>query len=170
MTTPSVLDAAEARLAPAAAAAQTSRKAILDAMRDEIGRQHYEHAKIELPKLEQFIEHEMRPWLARLSALHANAKTPFPSTVHAWLSEAAKLCDCLPNQVRGGIDAWGKMVVPIWTDGHSVDINARMALVGTIRQLLRSWDGASGRLEHLMAFVEQYIKESGWPATPQRPW
>ena len=166
MTTPSVLDAAEARLAPAAAAAQNSRKAILDAMRDEIGRQHYEHATVELPKLEQFIEHEVRPWLARLSALHANAKTPFPSNVHGWLSEAAKLCDSVPNQVRGGIDAWEKMVVPIWTDGHSVDLTARAMLVGSIRQLLRSWDGASGRLEQLRASVEQYINESGWPASP----
>lgn len=166
MTPSSILDAAEARLAPGVAAAQTSRKAILESMRDEIGRQHYEHATVELPKLERFIEHEMRPWLARLSAIHAKAKTPFPSNVHAWLSETATLCDSFPNQVRGGIDAWERMVVPIWTDGHSVDLTARAMLVASIRQSLRSWDGASGRLEHLRAYVEQYIKESGWPASP----
>lgn len=166
MTTPSVLDAAEARLAPAAAAAQTTRKADLAAMRDEIGRQLYERATIELPKLEQFVEHELRPWLARLSALHANAKTPLPSNVHAWLLEVTQLCDSVPNQVREGINAWERLVVPLWTDKRSVDLTERQKLVVSIRQRLRSWDGASGRLEHLRASVERSIEDSGWPAMP----
>jgi hypothetical protein len=62
----SVLDDAEARIAPAAATAQTLQEERLDAMRMEIGRQHYERAKLELPKLEHFIAttaaHFWRGW------------------------------------------------------------------------------------------------------------
>ena len=159
----SVLDDAEARIAPAAATAQTLQEERLDAMRMEIGRQHYERAKLELPKLEHFIANNSRPFLARLVKISQRAKNPLPSQVQDWIKEMVQLCDSVPNTIRAGVDGWDTLTPPIWTDGKSLDVNERARLIYTIRVSLRNWDGVQGRLETLRQQVEHFITSSGWP-------
>ncbi|TKB91783.1 MAG: hypothetical protein E8D41_09925 [Nitrospira sp.] len=164
MSTLSILDHAEARIAPATDQARTTRNEIIDAMRDEIGRQHYTQAKDQLPKLERTISEIYRPFLERVATIQAQSKVPLPLAVQPWLREMGMLCDTVPNTICAGIEGWDRLTPPIWTDGKSVDINMRTQLIGSLRQCLRNWDGVQGRLDDLTAQVERYIQESGWPA------
>lgn len=161
---PTILDHAEARIAPATDQARTTRTEIIDAMRDEIGRQHYTQAKDQLPKLERAISETYRPFLERVATIQAQSKVPLPLAVQPWLRDMATLCDTVPHAIRAGIEGWDRLTPPIWTDGKSVDITMRTLSIVNIRQCLRNWDGVQGRLDSLMAQVERYIQESGWPA------
>jgi hypothetical protein len=133
-------------------------------MYTEIGYQHRDQAKIELPKLEHFIAQDSRPFLARLVKISQRAKTPLPSYVTDWINEMVKLCDSVPQTIRAGIAGWDTLTPPLWTDGRSLDVNERGKLVYTIRVSLRNWDGVQERLENLRQQVEHYIKETNWPA------
>ena len=164
MTTNTVLDDAEQRIAPAVATARTIRQERIDAMCEEIGRQHYTQAKDQLPKLERAISETYRPFLERVATIQAQSKVPLPLAVQPWLREMATLCDTVPNTVRAGIEGWDRLTPPIWTDGKSVDITMRAELIGGLRQCLRNWDGIQGRLNDLTAQAERYFQESGWPA------
>ena len=161
---PTILDHAEARIAPATDQARTTRNEIIDAMRDEIGRQHYTQAKDQLPKLERAISETYRPFLERVANIQSQSKVPLMLAVQSWLREMGMLCDTVPNAIRAGIEGWDRLTPPIWTDGKSVDINMRTQLISSLRQCLRNWDNVQGRLNDLTAQVERYIQESGWPA------
>jgi len=164
MTTNTILDDAEQRIAPTTATAQTVRQEQLAAMQQEIGRPLLDQAKIELPKLEHVIAKDIRPFLARVASIAQRANTPLPIYVQNWLSEMNTLCESPPRTVRSGIDAWPQLTPPIWIDGTSLDLNERGRLISHMRFCLHNFDGVQGRLEVLKAQTEHYIKESGWPA------
>jgi hypothetical protein len=159
-----ILDDAEKRLAPAAAMAATRQQEIIEALRQEIGPQHYAQAQVELPKLEQFIGKDIRPFLMRVGTIAAKAKAPLPVQVQGWLTELSTICDQAPQQLHRGIDAYTRLQVPLWKDGKTVDETARRTLVAVIRQDLRSWDGKRSFMEQHKGRVEDYIKHTGWPA------
>ena len=141
-----ILDDAEARIAPAVTTAQAGRQAQIDAMRQEIGPSNYAQAPGELAKLEAFIGKEIRPFLAQLRTIEQRAKSPLPQHMQAHLKEIDTLCDSTPRTVRAGIDAWHTLQPPIWAmDGKSVDDNARKGMIQHIRFCLRNWDGVRGR-------------------------
>jgi hypothetical protein len=164
VTTSTILDEAEQRIAPTATTAQAVRQEQLAAMYQEIGRPLLDQAKVELPKLEQFIAKDSRPFLARVASIGQRAKNPLPQYVQAWLTEMVLLCDSVPNTIRSGIEGYAKLSVPIWTDGKTLDINERARLIAQLRFCLRNWDGVQGRLTDLRIYTEQYIRESNWPA------
>ncbi len=164
METNTILDDAEQRLAPAAATAHTRQQDIIEAMREEIGRQHYEQAQGQLVELERVIANTYRPFLARVGTIAAKAKATLPSQAQGWLIELATHCDHSPQQVRRGLDAYTKLQVPLWKDGKTVDETARRTLVAVIRQDLRSWDGKRSFMEQRKGQVEEHIKHTGWPA------
>lgn len=159
-----ILDDAEKRIAPAAATAQTRQQQIIEAMREEIGPQHYAQAQVELPKLEQFIGKDIRPFLARVGTIAAKSKVTLPAQVQGFLAELATICDQSPQQIRRGIDAYTRLQVPLWKDGKTLDETARRTLVAVIRQDLRSWDGRRSFMEQRKGQVEDHIKHTGWPA------
>jgi hypothetical protein len=164
MTTTTILDEAESRLTPTATTAQTVRQEQLAAMYLEIGRPLLDQAKVELPKLEHFIAKDSRPFVARVASIGQRAQKPLPHYVQAWLTEMVLLADSTPNTIRSGIEGYAKLSVPIWTDGKTLDINERARLIAQLRFCLRNWDGVQSRLTNLRAYVEQYIRESNWPA------
>jgi hypothetical protein len=164
MQTNTILDDAERRLAPAAATAQTRLQEIIEAMREEIGRQHYDQAQGQLVELERVIAHTYRPFLNRVGTIAAKSKAPLPAQVQGWLTELATSCDQSPQQVRRGIEAYTTLQVPIWKDGKTVHEHMRRELVGRIRQDLRCWDGMRRFMEQRKGQVEEHIKHTGWPA------
>src|SRR5207249_11708997 len=93
MTTNTVLDDSEKRLAAASAQARTGQNDIVESMRAEIGGQHYTQAKVQLPELERVLADTYRPFLARVASQEARAKAPLPAPVKAWLTDMATLCD-----------------------------------------------------------------------------
>ena len=159
-----ILDEAEQRLGAALTDTQQAQKDGVEAMRDEIGRQHYAQANVELVKLECMIAEEIRPFLTRINALHTKAPTPLPQYVVNQLREMHTSCDKVPPFVRGGLADWKALRVPIWTDGKSIDVNARGTLIYHVRMKLMNWNGQESRLRDLKAQVEQYLSASGWPA------
>ena len=164
MTDSTVLDEAEQRIAPAATTAKTLRQERLDAMYQEIGHQHYEQARVELPKLEHFIAKEIRPFLARVASIGQRARNPLPTQVLGWINEMGTLCDSAPTTIRAGFDKFDRLTPPIGKDGR-LDPNERMRLVYHIRVCLRNWDGVQGRLAELKALTENFIGKSGWPTS-----
>lgn len=123
MTT--VLDDAENRLGPAVVTAQTVRQERIESMREEIGRANRELATLKLAELEAFINTDIRPFLARVSSIGQRAQQPLPQHIQDYGKEMFMLCDIVPNAVRTGISAWDTLAPPIWTDGKSIDLNAR---------------------------------------------
>ena len=162
MTT--ILDDAEQRIAPAIAAAQTRQKEIIEGMREEIGRSHYEQAKKQLPELERALAETYRPFITRLASQEVRSKSPLPSPVKAQLTEMATLCDTVPRTTRTGIEGWDHLTVPLQKDGRSIDISVRAKWVHDIRFCLKNWDGVRSGLNSLKGQVELYVQESGWPA------
>ena len=162
MTT--ILDDAEQQLGAALAGAKQTEQDGIDAMRDEIGRQHYTQAKEELAKLQRTINEDIIPFLTRITALSTKATTPLPQYVVNWLQEMHNNCDIAPPFIRQGINDWGQLRVPMAADGRSVDVNARASLVYLTRMRLLNWNGQEGRLRDLKAHVENYLRKSGWPA------
>ena len=134
MTT--ILDDAEQRLGAALADTQQIQQDGIEAMRNEIGRQHYEQAKVEMAKLERTINEDIIPFLTRVTALSKKATTPLPQYVVNWLQEMHNNCDKAPPFIRQGINDWGQLRVPMAADGRSVDVNARASLVHHTRMKL----------------------------------
>jgi hypothetical protein len=165
MTTTTVLDDAEQRIPPATATAQEVRQGRIEAMREEVGRKHYDQAKLELPKFEAFLSKEIRPFVDRVSRIGQRAMNPLPHHVQLWLNEMVMLGESVPRTIHTGFDAWAKLAPPIGPDGREVDVNERARLIYHIRFCLRNWDGMQGRLGDLKAYTEHYIRESGWPAS-----
>ena len=160
-----ILDDAEARLAPAAASAQTRQREIIEAMREVIGRPHYEQAKVELPKLEQFIAKESRPFLDHLKRISQQKKTPLPPSVMAWVREMSDACMSGADWVRAGIDEWDHLAPPFVNGTQQIDERRRTTEVASLRVKLMNWNGRRSRLRDLKVWIERYIQESGWPAT-----
>jgi len=158
-----IIDHAEQRATTTAEQVRATRQEVIRLMREEIGPQHYAAAKTELPKLEQFLATEIRPFLDRLTRLAARGTTSLPVYVMAWVREITTLSEIVPSTIRRGIDGWERLEPPIWTDGRSIDISARACMVFQIRTALMNWNGVQSRLETLRAQIEQYIHESGWP-------
>ena len=162
MTT--ILDDAEQRLGASLADTQQTQQDATEAMRDEIGRQHYDQAKVELAKLERVINEEALPFLTRITALSKTAPAPLPQYVAAWLQEMDNNSQKVPPFIREGIVGWGQLRVPMAADGRNVDVNSRASLVHLIRMKLMNWNGHESRFRDLKAQVENYLRESGWPA------
>ena len=80
-----ILDQAEARITDTKTQAHTTRAQIIDAMRDEIARQHYQQAKAQLPEIERAIQKTYRPFLNQVATIAANAKTVLPAQVQGWV-------------------------------------------------------------------------------------
>lgn len=163
METNHVLDDAEQRIAPARAAAHTRQKEIIDGMREEVGREHYAHAQVELPKLDKFIAKDSRPFLDHLVRISQQATTPLPPFVLAWVNELNEHCVSGTNWVREGIDEWNRLAPPFLPSTQQIDQRRRGAEVASLRTKLMSWSGKASRLRDLRAWIEQYIAESGWP-------
>jgi hypothetical protein len=159
-----VLDSAEARLAPAIAAAQTSQKDIVTQMREEIGEQHYVRAKTELPNLEKFITQHARPYLDHLVRISQRAVVPLRSDIRAYVLELETLCLSGTDWVRAAITEWDRLAPPFETGTQRVDTMRRASEVGEIRKKLMNWDGKESRMRILMTLIENYIKDTGWPA------
>jgi hypothetical protein len=162
MTT--ILDDAEQRLGAALAGAKQTEQDSIEAMRDEIGRQHFAHAKEGLVKLERMIAEEIHPFLARITALCAKAPTPLPQYIVNQLQAMHTSCDKVPPFIREGIAGWGELRVPLMADGRSVDVNSRSTLIYQTRRRLMNWNGQESFLQNMKAQVENYLKESGWPS------
>jgi hypothetical protein len=162
MTT--ILENAEKRLSESIADTHQTEQDGVEAMRNEVGRTHFDQAKIELPKLERVIHEEIFPFLTRITALSKKAPIPLPQYVAAWLQEMENNSQKVPPFVKSGIDAWGQLRVPMAADGRSVDVNARATLIYQTRMRLMNWNGHESRFRDLKAQVENYLKESGWPA------
>src|SRR5262249_28578020 len=128
-----ILDDAETRSTSAVGTAQTLQQERVDAMRQEIGPALLDQAKRELPQLEHFIAKEIRPFLARVSSTGQHAKQPLPQYVQDYAKEMFTLCDTVPTTIRAGITAWGALTPPIWTDGKSLDVNARTVMIQYLR-------------------------------------
>ena len=164
MTTNTILDDAEERVSDAHAHTKTTQTQIIDAMREEIGRQHYAQAKVTLPELERAMAKTYRPFVERVTGISAQAKAALPPDVQGWLRDMMTACDTVPTVVRQGIDGWDRLMPPIWKDGRSLDLAVRAQLVHDIRFCLRNGDGRQGSLDNLQAQVEHYIMDSGWPS------
>jgi hypothetical protein len=162
--TNTVLDHAEQRAAEAATQGLFNRQAHIEELRDVIGLEHYQQAKIELPKFERFVNSEIRPWLDRLTRLRSKAKPALPAEMQKLVADIENLCITTPQTIRKGLEGWDRLQVPIWKDGKSVDQNQCRELVASLRSCLRNWDGMQGFIENCKARVERYISESGWPA------
>jgi hypothetical protein len=163
-TTNAILDQAEQRVDAVQTTAHTRRQDLIEAMRDEIGRPHYQRAKDQLPEIERAIQKIYRPFLNQVATIAAKAKASLPAQVQGWLREMDGLCESIPRQVRAGIDGWDTLAPPIWTDGKSLDMAVRGSLVHGIRTLLNSWDGCLTSLKNLTGRVETFIAQSGWPS------
>jgi hypothetical protein len=159
-----VLEDAEQRIAPAAATAQTIQRERIQAMREEIGPQHYVQAQVELPKLEQVIAKDIRPFLEYLVRISQQAKTPLPPSVLDRVRELQELCESGARWVREGIDEWERLTPPLVRNTQQLDTGRRGTEVASLRTKLMNWDGKRSRLRDLRANIEQYIQESGWPA------
>jgi hypothetical protein len=159
-----ILDDAEQRIVPAAAAAQTRQREIVASMREEIGRQHYEHATVELPKLEQFIAKQVRPYVDRLMRLSHHAPAPLPPRILEKVRELQEGCASGTDWVRAGIDEWDRLAPPFVPGTQQLDTRRRTAEVDSLRKRLRNWDGRQARLRELMAHIDDYIKDTAWPS------
>lgn len=166
MTTNTVLDDAEARVAPAAASVQDRRREIIDALRDVIGCELYQAAKVTLPEMERAIAKIYRPYMERVAHILAQAGVPVPAAIRGLLQELVRLCDSWPAQLRQGIDGWDRLTPPIWKDGRSLDLMQRGALVSGIRAALMTGGRWQENLENLQRQIDRGIGESGWPAVP----
>lgn len=168
MTTNTVLDDAEKRATDATAHAHTTQREIIETMREEIGRQHYQQAKVELPKLEQFIATHARPYVDRLTRLSQRAPVPLRSDILAHVRELQEACASGMDWVRAGIEDWDRLAPPLMPGTQQIDLMRRGAEVDSVRRRLMNWEGKESRCRDLMAYIDNYIKESGWP-TSQPP-
>jgi hypothetical protein len=168
MTTNTILDEAEQRISSANTDVQATRTQIVESMRDEIGRQHYEQAKMKLEELERAITKLYRPFADRVEQIQQQTRAPLPSDIRGWLQEMRTICDTVPTTIRAGIEGWDRLTVPWQADGRTLDIPTRANLIYNIRVSLRNWDGAVSRLDSLKIYVENYIRDSGWPSSAPR--
>jgi hypothetical protein len=159
-----VLDGTEQRLGASLADTQQTQQDGIEAMRDEIGRQHYAQANVELEKLERVIAEEVRPFLSRITALCAKAPTPLPQYVVNQLQEMHTSCDKVPPFIREGLVGWKELRVPLMAGSHAIDVNSRSTLIYQTRMRLMNHNGQESFLHNMKAQVENYLKESGWPA------
>jgi hypothetical protein len=164
MTTVTVLDEAEQRLSASLTDTQQTQQDATEAMRDEIGRQHHKQAKEELEKLERVIAEEIRPYLSWITGVSAKAPTPLPQYVVKWIQEMDNNSQTVPPFIREGLVWWKELRVPLMADGRRVDGLSRSTLIDQTRRRLMNWNGHESRFRDLKAQVENYRKESGWPA------
>ncbi|MCI0426918.1 MAG: hypothetical protein L0Z46_02735 [Nitrospiraceae bacterium] len=165
MTTNTILDDAEQRIGSATAAAKDSRRQIIEVMRDEIGEPHLKRAEIELPKMETVITKEVRPYLDRLTRLSHHATTPLRPDILAHVRELENACATGTDWVRTGIEEYKRLTPPFESGTQKIDMSRRAAEVYGIRIKLMNWDGKVSRWRDLMAYIDQYIQDSGWPAS-----
>jgi hypothetical protein len=161
-----ILDEAEQRADTAAKQGLSNMQAHIDALHDEIGREHHQQAKSELPKFERFVNTEVRPWLDKLARVQTRAKTPLPTEMQRLIASIHTECDQTPQVVRQALDEWNQLRIPRSQDSRSTDQHSCRELVAGMRLRLRNWDGKQSYIENSKARVEQYIKESGWPSLP----
>jgi hypothetical protein len=159
-----ILDHAEARIAPAALAAQTRQREIIEAMREECGLKHYTEAREQLPKLDHVIATESRPFLDQLTRISQQKNAPLPPSVSAWVRELADACFSGTRWTREGIDEWERLTPPCVPGTQQLDMLRRAVEIDSLRRKLMNWNGKLSRLRELKASIEQYILESNWPA------
>lgn len=160
-----ILDEAEARIAPAVATAQTLRQEWIALMREEIGRANYETAKVKLRELEGAIATIYRPFHARVVAIQAQTQAPVRDDMRGWLRDMMDVCARAPQTLRDGIAGWDGLTVPLQLDGRTLDTEVRRKWIYEIRNCLRNWDNQLGHLEVLKALVDRRIAEDEWPQT-----
>ena len=73
-------------------------------------------------------------------------------------------CATGTDWVRAGIDEWNRLAPPFVKGTLQLDLTRRAEEVGSIRMKLKSWDGRESRIRDLMAYINNYIQEGGWPA------
>ena len=163
-----ILEAAEQRATHATRDRQAERQLTVESAKQDIGREHYEHAKIFEPKLQEAINTIYEPFVAKLFALSVGAR-PLPSFGGGYLRQLSELCTTIPFQLRRGIEAYERLSFEYLADQskRGVDLNRRASVIMLIRQDLRTYDGGLGALEHLKGQLEQIIHDSGWPGPPQ---
>lgn len=165
MTT--ILEATEQRATQATRDRQAEQQLAVEAVKHDIGPQHYEQAKQFEPKLLAAVRDNYLPFFSKIAALSAHAR-PLPSFGSGYLRQLGELCSALPAQLRRGIDAYERLSFADLADQskHGVDLNRRNSLIPLIRHDLHTYDGGLSGLEHLKGNLEQIIRESGWPGQP----
>lgn len=166
MSTNTVLDDAGQRVGAAKAAAQTRQKEIIESMREEIGRQHYQRANLELPKLEQFITKHARPYLEHLTRLSQHAPAPLPSGILVYVRELESLCLSGTDWVQSAISEWDRLAPPFEANTQRLHLARRTTEVASIRTRLMNWEGKESRMRVLMTLIDTYVEQSHWPASP----
>jgi hypothetical protein len=166
MNTLTVLDEAERRLPAEADRRRTLHREIVDGMRTEIGVNHYQEAKEQLPKLEEFITKHARPYLDRMVRLSHGATVPLPSYILAYVRELETTCATGTDWVRAGVGDWDRLAPPLIPDTQQIDHNRRAGEVDSIRRRLMNWNGKESRLRDLMTHINNYLKDSNWPVSP----
>lgn len=129
----------------------------VEAMRAEIGPQHYRVAQQQLPVIEQAIQQIYAPFMAQATTIKFGLSVP--SQVRAWCADMEQMFT-VPESLRRGIRSYEEMQVPIWPmDGKSVDSNQRAAVIAGTRTLLMSHDGCLTHLDSRKRQIEGYIRE-----------
>ncbi len=164
-----ILDQVEARITGAKTTTHAEHAAVIACMKQEIGPQHYEQAKQQLPLLEQVINTDLLPFVSRLRALAMKAGTPLPTQIQQKLSQMEEACVTGPRQLRDGMKGFEQLRYEdlLWKDGRSVDVMVRASLIASLRQLLKSHDGLLSYWRSEQRQIEDWLRESHWPAQSQ---
>jgi hypothetical protein len=160
-----VLQQAAQRATAASHDTKATQQQVIDQMRQDIGTQRYEECKRQLPEIERVINTIFLPFAAQVVAIADKSQCPFPTPLRGWVVAIQDMCVQGPQQLRQAIAAYEQLSFSQvrYRDGRSVDVNMRAEVVGSIRQLLGSYDGMVSFLENQKAQAERFITESGWP-------
>jgi hypothetical protein len=97
------------------------------------------------------------------------AGTPLPTQIQQKLSQMEEHCLNGPKQVREGITGYEQLRYEdlLWKDGKSVDVMVRASIIAGVRQSLKTWDGMLSYWRIEKRQIEDYLKNSHWPARSQ---
>lgn len=152
-----ILDSAKEHSDVVIAKTKATQAEAVEAMRAEIGPQHYRAAQKQLPVIEQAIQQTYAPFLAEVTTIRFGLSVP--SQVRQWCADLESTFT-VPDSLRRGISSYEQMQVPIWAmDGRSVDSNQRAAVIAGTRTLLMCHDGCLTHLDTRKRQIESYIRE-----------
>lgn len=158
-----VLDQAEQRGTAAAAAEARRLEAIVESVREAVGRALYETAKQRLPAVEEAIRREYLPFVARVSGIAQKAGVVIPNPLREWLTEMGNAADRIPRQIKQGIAEYEGLngEALLWKD-RTPDRDRCPQTIADIQTWLRAHTHESS-LRQLKGQAERYITDSGWP-------
>ena len=162
METNSTLKEAAQRLKAQHPQTHATEAQIIEGMRQDIGPQYLLQAEESLPKLEQAIRTEVRPFLAELATLAAQTKTALPARIqHAQKRRStARATPAGPCGYPRIQDIAGSAV-----EGRQIGGSGRTRPIGVSDTPgSEEWGWASRLLHAMQGQVEEYIQKSGWPA------